>query len=1092
MNKLLFKLIILIQFFCCIFTINAQEKLLVRGKVVSTSDTEGLPGVTVVELDKNNRVTIGTITNIDGEFALEVLDANDKLQFSFIGFKDQIVEIAGRKTINVTLEEEVLALEGVEVVARKTTNTGMLDIADRDLTIPISKISTEEFEDVQASTIDEALQGRLAGVDIASNSGDPGAGMSIRIRGVSTLSADNQPLIVVDNVIYETTIDPEFDFATANEEGYSQMLNISMDDIKEIAVLKDAAATAMWGPKAANGVLLITTKRGIKNRPPRVSLTYRGTITFEPKAVPLLNGDEYSNLINEAYVNANGLPLDTRIHKEFLYDQSNPYYFYNYSQNTDWMDAIQQNGYIHNYDFSIDGGGSKAAYRFSTNYQNQEGVTIGTGLDRLTTRLNLDYFISDKLRLRADFSYAHGTTYGNYKDDNIKDTRSNDIRNVAYKKMPNMSIYEYDVYGNLTGNFFSPKSNIQGSAPSTYNPVAMAMEGKNNTINDRIISQFGLYYDLNEDIRFSTDVSLDVNSNETEKFLPRTATGLSQYDTYVNRAYESDNDSYNIFTNTKVRYHKLLKEIHQITASASLMTTESIGYGFNTTSSNSASSYFQDTSSDANISSSGLGSNSSKGIGRTMGITGLVHYSLKDKYVVMASLRMDGNSRFDEKYRYGYFPAISLMWRISGENFMKQYSMVDDVRLRASYGENGHSPKKESMFFNNYSQMAWGYLGEQAVYSTDMKLSNLKWETIKSINVGLTAELFKNRIQTDLDFYQTRTEDMFAYDVVIQSTSGFPSTSVLNAGTMDNYGWDFNLRTWPIKNKDFKMSFDFNIAKNYNIIREVNDKFSTERNVSPGNGAYKNLIQIDNPAGSFYGYRSLGVYTNEDELIARDKNGNQILDPNGRPITMVYDYNKVNYEFQLGDARYEDINHDGNINAADVVLLGDANPDFTGGFGQEYRYKNFSFRYNFYFRYGNEIINRNKINGEKMINFDNQTKAVLKRWRKPGDETDIPRALLGYGYNYLGSDRFVEDGSFLRLKYISLSYNVPIKICRKFKLESVRLSSTINNLLTFTNYTGQDPEININTKDGTFYTVGYDDSNTPVAKSVTFNLHVEF
>ncbi|MFB6319723.1 SusC/RagA family TonB-linked outer membrane protein [Saccharicrinis sp. FJH54] len=1062
--------------------VNAQDGFLIRGKITSTDEPNGVPGVTVVEIDANNRIRKGTISNFDGEYAIEVLDKSDRLQFSFIGYKQQTIDINDRNTINIVLEISAKELTGVDVIAEKRTDMGLMSIPDRDLGIPISKISTEEFENVQASTIDEAIQGRLAGVDIAANSGDPGAGMSIRIRGVSTLSADNKPMIVVDGVPLEINIDPNFNFATANEEGYSQMLNISMDDIKEITVLKDAAATAMWGTKAANGVLVITTKRGVRSRSPRVSLTYRGTFIPEIKALPLLSGDEYSTLIKEAVMNTNNVPLDVQLHKEFLYQPTDPYFYYNYGQNTDWMDAIQHDGYIHNVDFAVDGGGSKATYRFSTNYQTQQGVTIGTGLNRLTTRLNLDYFISDKLRLRADFSYAHGVTDGNYSD----------IRSVAYRKMPNMSIYEYDVYGNLTGNYFSPERNIQGSAMGTYNPVAMALVGQKTTINDRIRSQFGIYYDINKYLRISSDLSLDVNSNKVKIFLPQIATGLNWTNTYVNRAGDSDNDSYNIFTNTIARYHRSFSDIHVITASLSAMTNESIGYGYDATTANSASSLFQDPSIESNILGSGLGNSSTKGIDRSLGVTAMMHYSLLDRYIVMAGLRREGNSRFDANNRWGTFPSISLMWRLSGEEFMQRFTFLDDLRIRYSYGENGHAPRNTGMFFNNYNTVAWGYLGDPAVYTTDMKLVNLKWEQLKTTNVGATVEMYKNRLHVDFDYYKNRTEDMFAYNVAIQSSSGFTTTSVLNAGTMDNYGWDFNFRSWPVRNKKWRISFDMNVAKNYNILREVNDKFPTVRNISPGNGEYMNIIQIDNPAGAFYGYKYKGVYTTQDDLIARDKNDNRIYDPNGKPITMVYNFNKVNYEFQLGDAMYEDINHDGNINASDVVLLGDANPDFFGGFGQEYGYKNFSFRYNFYFRVGNQIINRTKMLGENMYSYDNQTKAVLRRWRKPGDETDIPRSLIGYGYNWLGSDRYVEDGSFMRLKYVSLSYNLPKGFAKKMGAQSMRVSATLNNLLTFTNYSGQDPEININSKDGTIYTVGYDDSNTPVSRQFTFNLNVVF
>jgi hypothetical protein len=332
---------------------------------------------------------------------------------------------------------------------------------------------------------------------------------------------------------------------------------------------------------------------------------------------------------------------------------------------------------------------------------------------------------------------------------------------------------------------------------------------------------------------------------------------------------------------------------------------------------------------------------------------------------------------------------------------------------------------------------------------------------------------------------------MFGYDVSIPTSSGYDGI-LMNVGSMDNQGWDFSFRSYPVKNDKLTVTFDFNIAKNYNILRSVADNYPLERGRTTTNGDYKRIIQVGNPIGSFYGYRYLGVYKDEEATIATDKDGNKIYDANNNPVKMVYNYPAVNYEFQPGDAKYEDINFDGNINYMDVVYLGDANPDFTGGFGSTVRYKGLSFNLYFYGRYGNEIINQTKMYGENMFSYDNQTTATLRRWRKPGDETDIPRALIGYGYNWLGSDRFVDDGSFLRLKYITLSYTFPSELINKIHLSGLRTSVTINNLMTFTNYLGQDPEININSRDGTIYTVGIDQSNTPRAKEVTFNFSISF
>ncbi len=1057
-----------------------QERFVVRGKVVDM--TGGLPGVTVVELDRNNRIATGTTTNLEGEYVISMTNRNHKLQFTFIGFKQQVIEVAGRNQIDVTMEEDVYTLEAIDVVAEKVTNIGMMNIQERDLAMPVARLSAREFEDVQASSIDEAMQGRLAGVDIASNSGDPGAGMSIRIRGVSTLSANSNPMIVVDNIPYTVSIASDFSFSTANEEGYSQMLNIPVDDIKEITVLKDAAATALWGTKAANGVLMITTKRGAQGRAPTISFNYRGTYSRNPGHIPMLNGDEYSTMILEAYQNSYDVPLNTSIRKEFLYSANDPYYFYNYGANTDWMEAITRDGHTNNYDFSINGGGSKAFYRFSVNLQDQLGTTRGTDLNRLSTRLNLDYFISDKLKMRADFSIAHSNTNSNYRSD---------LRSVAYKKMPNMSIYEYDPYGNLTGNYFSPESNAQGTYSGTYNPVAMAADGFNRNLNDRITTKYSLYYDIIPGMRYTFDISFDVNTSKNKTFLPQTATGKVWTDLSVNRAYDFDVDNYYIYSNNMLTFAKKFGEKHDFTSSLNLMTNERMGNAYRVTTSNTVSPGQQDPSNPSKVNQSGLGPGSERTRGRDVGSTLMMNYKFADRYIISGGMRYEGNSRFDEYNRFAFFPSFSLAWRLSGEEFMRSFSRwMNDFRFRFSYGENGNPPRYEGMFFSQIGSFNWNYLGNSAIYTSNMELKSLKWESIRTFNYGITGDFFDSRLYFELDYYLNKIQDMFGYNVAVQSSSGYSTKSIVNLGAMDNVGYDFSIKTVPIRKKDFTMTLDFNIARNYNVLRELADDYSNIRNKTISNGLYQNIAQIDNPAGSFYGYRYLGVYTTEDMLIARDADGKKISNPNGQEVRMVYDFDNTRYFFELGDAMYDDVNHDGNINASDIVYLGNANPLFTGGFGSMISYRNFSFNSFFYFRYGNDIINRTRMNGEAMYNYDNQLRSTLRRWRNPGDDTDIPRALYQTGYNFCGSDRFVEDGSFLRLKYITLTYRMPNRIANKLGCNSIRLSTTLNNLFAFTRYSGQDPEITIKSSDDVIYTVGYDDSNTPRSKDVTLILAI--
>ncbi len=1093
MNKLLqYILLIFISILITNTSLWGQNGTLIKGSVKGASDNLGLPGATIVEIDKNNRVVKGSVTDANGNFAIRIENTDDKLQVGFIGYKTQILDIGNKQQFIIKLENDIHSIKAVEVFAEKTTNTGVLQIEDRDLAIPTAKISTKELEGIQASSIDEALQGRLSGVDIVSNSGDPGGGMSIRIRGVNSLNAKANPLIVIDGVPHETNISPDFDFGTANEEGYAQMLNVSIDDIKEITVLKDASATALYGTKASNGVLMVTTKRGAKGRKPVIGYSYRGSMSLVPDPVPMLNGDQYSTLILEGEMNRDGIPFNTIQNKEFQYDPNDPWWYYNYGQNTNWLDEISQTGYTHTHDLSIAGGGEKAFYRASTNFLGQTGITKGTDLKRFTTRLNLDYIISDKFRIRADVSYAHSKNNLNHKIDN-KDPK---IRDVAYRKMPNMAVYEYDENGNKTDVFFTPERNIQGlyvpqNRTSTYNPVAMVENGLNTIFNDRIITKFGLEYKIIKGLSYKFDVSFDMNNTKRNLFLPQNATGRPWNDINVNNARDQDKDESAIYTNNNITYSNKIKEIHAISATLQFQTNDYKGIEYKAISANSASSELQDPSDPGRIIEDMLEIYSGTWQNRDIGLLGMFHYSLMDRYIISAGIRREGNSRFDKKFRYGYFPSLSAAWRISGEPFMKKYEFLDDFRIKGSYGKNGNPPKYPYLFYNNYGTFNWPYLDNTAIYPIDIQQENMKWETIVTSNLGFSLEMFKSKLIIDFDIYKNRTNDMLSSSYSIGSASGYENM-YKNIGILDNNGWDFSFRTTPVRNQNWTVSFNFNIARNYNVLQEIDPSIRLKDALNTKNGEYPRWIQTGNPIGSFYGYQYEGVYKDESELIARDKQGNQIFNSNGTPVEMIFFYPYVNYKFEPGDAKYKDINHDGNIDYNDIVYLGSANPDFVGGFGSTIKYKRLSFNFYFYGRYGNQIINIAKMNSENMYGYNNQSTATLRRWRRPGDVTDIPRALTQSGYNYLGSDRFVDNGSFLRLKYLTFSYDFPRNLIRNLKMESLKFSVTVSNLLTITKYEGQDPEININSRDGTIFTVGYDDSSTPRAKEVTASLMVTF
>ncbi|MDQ0638658.1 TonB-linked SusC/RagA family outer membrane protein [Pedobacter sp. W3I1] len=1065
-------------------TIRAQQPVTVRGKVTDKKDKLEIIGASVIEVDQNKRTITGVSTDINGNFALRVTNTKNQLVVSFIGYESHNAGvISNRTTINVSLESSSNSLQEVVLTAKRMVNNGTgLNIAERNSTIASATVSGKALEELAVTSIDQALAGRLSGVDFGTTSGDPGAGMSIRIRGTSSINGSAEPLIVLDGMPYETEIPSDFNFGTADEQGYAQLLNIAPSDIKDITVLKDAASTAVWGSRAANGVLLINTKRGERGRP-IVSYNFKGSMAQQPNPIPFLTGDQYSMLIPEAVMNATGLPLDflgnNGQNKAFQYDPSDAYYYYNYSNNTDWVKLITRNGYTQDHNISMSGGGEKARYYASVGYLGQTGTTLGTDLSRITAKINLDYIVSSKLRFRTDVTYTH-------VDNNLNYDKS--LRSTAINKMPNMSDYEYDEYGNKTSAYFSPISNIQGQYKATYNPLAMANEGASHLIGERITPKFNLQYDISPVLFSTVDVQFDINNTKSKTFLPQIATGQPSTETTVNRASDADGDSYNIQSKINLIYRPHLNEKHNLQGLLSFQTNDTKSASYSVTTSNTASSEFQDPSNPSITNGTGLGLNSSQAQSRSVGVLLQAQYEFLDRYIINMNGRVDGNSKFSPDNRFGLFPGISTRWRISGEPFMKNFTFIDDLSLRLSYGASGKAPGSNYAYFNNYTPFAWSYAGRAAVYPSNIELSRLKWETVVGKNLGFNLWLFDSRVKIDAEIYQNTTKNMFYNDLRIAATTGYNAID-MNIGTMNNDGWEIGISTTPVKTKKWIVNFDFNISRNINSIQSISEFYPRESSVGlPDQGEYKSFLIIGNPFGSYYGFKYKGVYKDADATIARDQNGKEIVGPNGQTIYMRYNYPTVDYVFQPGDAIYEDINHDGNIDEKDMVYLGNSVPKFTGGFGPSVTFNgNLKVQAFFSYRYGYDIVNTAKITTTNMYGVNNQSTAVLRRWRNPGDVTDMPRALYGVGYNWLGSDRYVEDASFIRLSSVTVRYNFTQNMLRRVGVKSASIYVTGQNLYTWTKYTGQDPDV---TSVGSSNPFSYaaDGSLTPPSKTFTMGL----
>jgi TonB-linked SusC/RagA family outer membrane protein len=792
----------------------------------------------------------------------------------------------------------------------------------------------------------------------------------------------------------------------------------------------------------------------------------------------MLNGDQYIRLILDEKFNRNPIGLSS-IPTEYLNDPNYPLY-YNYNKNTDWVKAVTQNGFTHDVNFSVAGGGDKARYRASLGYYDQLGTTIGTNLSRLTTRLNLDYNISDKLKLSTDFSYTNSDKDQNYFDDDWG-SRNRQVRSMAYRKAPHMSIYEYDEEGNLTGNYFSPLQSQQGTGLNYLNPVAMANDGIFNDRKDRILTNFLLKYQILRGLDYYANVAFDITNNHNSKLFPQSATGVQIGNSQLNKVQSKEDIQNIIQTFNKLIYKPDLGEKHDWMLLGMFSTYDKYATQFKTVSAGMPSYILSDPS---NIGIEN-GAGSYRARVRTLSYLINTNYVYNDRYIVGGGIRIDGDSRFGPNNRYGYFPSMSVAWRMSSEEFMSSFNKLSDLKFRLSYGVNGYSTGSSYQYLSKYTSTS-GYLGNNGINLANIELNNLRWETTTQFNYGLDASFFKYRLNITFDYYDKYTNDMIFNNLAIPSTTGFTSVTS-NFGSLSNKGWELNINAKIIEMSKFKVGLDFNFARNVNIIESLPENYSNER-FSVSNGSYAKRIIVGDPMGAFYGFRYLGVFSNSKDAVAFDENGSVILDPvTGKPLPYLINGQSV----KAGDAHYEDINFDGNINELDIVYLGNANPDFFGGFGVNVQYKNLSLNAFFNYKIGQDVINETRMYNENMYTMDNQSTAVLRRWRSEGDVTDIPRALYGQGLNWLGSDRFVEQASFVKMKSLTANYIIDNDWIKGLGIKNLKAFVTAYNIFTMTNYTGQDPDVGYNVSNDLFQ-LGKDISMTPLPISLTMGINMTF
>ena len=1089
----------------------------------------------VVERDANNRIVNATATDANGNFSMPIKSGKNKLVVSFIGNKTQVLDIGNKRTFRVVMGSDAVAIQEVVVKANRTQSGG-LSIPVKEISVAQQTMNMEDVEGLAFTSADEALQGEIAGLDIVANSGNLGAGTQMRLRGVTTITGDANPLIVVNDKIFDNP-DENFDFQNAGEEEYASLLSVNTQDIQSITVLKDAAATAVWGANGANGVILITTKRGVRGKT-RVAFDYKFTGTWQPKGYDLLNGDDYTMMMKEEFYNPSQSSTATTTLAELNYDKSWSEYE-NWNNNTDWVKAVSQFGQQHSWNLNLTGGGERATFRISAGYDKQSGTIIKQNLDRFTTRLALDYNVSDRIRYSTDFAL----TYTN-NDRNFDGSAKNNLLGKALNLAPNMAIYRQDANGNDTDEYYimNPSGDpYAGNFSSTRlsairaigNPVAIANKAWAKEKTYRLTPDFTLKYELlgtddhSHRLNIEQRIDFDIYSNSSPSWYPASLSTNSWTSGNYNMSQSSESNRFRIGSRSRLNYTPHFNnenisvtmmaqyEFHQSKSSAQSNTMQQLPGGITST---VADGYL-----------SAMSSSNSRSADQNL-LYNLHASYLDGRYSLGFSLRADGNSKFGPAHKWAYFPGVSLRYNISDEPFMRPTMdklKVSVLGLRASYGINGRAPSADYLYFNTYSTSDGYYgVGSTAANTASLdalKLDDLRWEKTSSVNLGFNLGMFENKLNFEFDYYYKDTKDLLMQSVGIPRTTGFSSLSWANVGEMTNQGWELNVNARDIiKKGKFSFGLGFNIAQNKNLIKEMDPTVLASINqewVATTRGALLNRVQLNNPLGSMYGFRYKGTfqysydylenYRKENNLnvaqyeawineqLAAGKtfpvvigaDGKVLMTNQGTPQHLVYNYQdgSSTYTFQGGDAMYEDINNDGQINALDIVYIGNSLPKVNGGFNFNFKYGNWSLKARFMYRFGNKVFNYARMQIEKMYDTYNQCSTVNWRWRKDGDDTPMPRAMYGTGYNWQGSDRYIEDGGFVRFQNLQVMYSFPSKQVKKWGLNSLKASLSINNIYCWTKYSGTDPEISVGS-----WGVATDRSQTPRSKYFTANINIGF
>jgi len=944
----------------------------VSGTVTSATDNLPMPGVTVQVKGSQK----GTITDINGTYKLDVA-SNATLVFTFIGMKLQEIPVDGRKTINVGMEEERVDLGEVVVVGYSTTSKKLISGS-------VGTVNENELKNIPMRTIDGVLQGKAAGVSIVQNSGTPGGQNSIKMRGGSSINASNQPLIVIDGV---PTITGSFGQIGYSGQEIDAMSDLNPNDIESFTILKDASATAIYGSRASNGVILITTKKG-NTQKTNVNLnTSYGWQTMPAERIPdLMNAAQWNEF--------KGTDIQ--------------------GTDTDWMKEITQVAPTSNTELSVSSGNDKTRLFISGSYYGQDGTVRATSFDRYSGRINVDHKLLPELTIGGGVSMTYS------KNNRVEGDQT------LYGPLPNaLSIPAiYPVY-NQDGTY---------NEDSPYaNPVAIINETVNVAYTNRNNGNIYLEYKCRNGFTFTSKWGADIYNLREHEYDPiTTAQGLK----YNGLGIEGTSYVSNLVGSNVLQYVKSIDKVHNFEALAGISFEK---YARRTTyieATNFPNEDFQYITSAATIRAA-----SAYALDRGMtSYFGQFKYNYMYKYIFTLTARADGSSKFGENNRFGYFPAGSFAWRLSEEPFIKGVSAISDLKLRSSIGFTGNDGIGDFASLGLYDG-GYNYNQQAGIAPTQLPNPDLKWETTLQTGFGIDLGLFNDRISLIADVYYNRTSDLLLARPLALS-SGFTNITA-NIGEMENKGVEFVLNTDNLKG-DLSWTTSFNFSANRNkVIKMYNGQPITDQ------GRGNNWVMEREPIGVFVGYVCLGV------------------DPT------------------TGNLVYEDLNGDGSITADDRKIIGNPNPDFTLGLTNTFGYKGFDFSFFLHSIYGNDIFNGTRIYIEGPTDLDNQTTSVLRRWQKPGDVTDIPR--IG---DDLKSSRFIENGSFLRIKNVTLGYTLPKDLLKRIYMKSARIYVSGQNLYTFTTYSGMDPEVNYASTDNII--MGTDFFTYPQSRIILVGLNIGF